>query len=256
MHRARILILGGTTEARRLAEKLAVRADIDTTLSLAGRTAAPLPQPVPFRTGGFGGSEGLARYLKEQSIGLLVDATHPFAERISANAAAAAKLANVAAIALRRPAWQAAAGDRWYSVGSVPEAVVALGPAPRRVFLTIGRQEAHHFNSAPQHSYLVRSVDAIDPPLLAPDVAYILSTGPFDLANEIRLIDEYRIDAIIAKNSGGAATYAKIEAARQRGIEVIMVERAVAAGMQTVETVDDALFHIDHLVSSLEKRGV
>jgi len=256
MHKARILILGGTTEARRLAERLAPRTDIDTILSLAGRTADPLPQPVPYRTGGFGGSEGLARYLQEQSIDILVDATHPFAERISANAAAAANLTKVAAIALRRPAWRAVEGDRWHSVGSVPEAVTALGSAPRQVFLTIGRQEAHHFDTAPQHSYLVRSVDAVEPPLRVPQVAYILSTGPFDLESEIRLLDEQRINVIVAKNSGGAATHAKIEAARQRGIDIIMVERAAAAEMQAVETIDDALRHIDHLVSSLMKRGV
>ncbi len=256
MDKARILILGGTTEARQLAEALALRADFDIVLSLAGRTADPLPQPAPFRIGGFGGGDGLARYLRDENIDLLIDATHPFAARISANAAEAARLADIAAIALRRPAWRPVEGDRWRCVANMPEAVTALGPSPRHVFLSIGRQEAHHFDSAPQHSYLVRSIDPVDPPLKVPRVAYILSAGPFDLDGERRLLEEQRIDILVTKNSGGHATYAKIEAARRLGIDVVMVGRAPAADMVTVETVEAALAQIDHVFSSRIKRGV
>jgi len=256
MGKARILILGGTTEARELAAALAARADFDVVLSLAGRTADPAPQPVPVRSGGFGGVEGLARYLKDEAIDVVVDATHPFAARISANASEAAEQCAVSAFALRRPAWAPVEGDDWLSVHSVSQAVAALGDVPLRVFLATGRQEAHQANAAPQHRYWVRSVDPVEPPLTVPHVSYIHSRGPFRLADELDMLRQHRIEVIVAKNSGGDATYGKIEAARQLGIKVIMVERAKTAGLPAVETVEAALGRIDHFASSLMKRGV
>ncbi|MBB3424367.1 precorrin-6A/cobalt-precorrin-6A reductase [Rhizobium sp. BK312] len=256
MGKARILILGGTTEARALAAALASRADIEVVLSLAGRTADPAPQPVPVRSGGFGGAEGLARYVSDEEIDLLIDATHPFAARISANAAAAAAECHVSAFALRRPAWVPVEGDDWLSVHSVSQAIAALGDAPLRVFLATGRQEAHQANAAPQHHYWVRSVDPVEPPLAVPYVNYIHGRGPFRLADELDMLRQHQIEVVVAKNSGGDATYGKIEAARQLDIKVIMVERAEAAGLPVVETVDAALGRIDHFASSLMKRGV
>ncbi|MGY5811078.1 cobalt-precorrin-6A reductase [Rhizobium sp. LEGMi198b] len=256
MGKTRILILGGTTEARQLAEALAARADLDVVLSLAGRTVDPAPQPVPVRSGGFGGAQGLSRYLVDEAIDLLIDATHPFAARISANAAEAATLSGISAFALRRPAWLPVEGDRWRSVQTVSKAIAALGPTPRHVFLAIGRQEAHYANAAPIHHYWVRSVDPVEPPLTVPNVTYIHSKGPFRLEDELVMLRHHHIDVIVTKNSGGSATYAKIEAARQLGIEVIMIERASVADMLAVETVEAALHHIDHLAPSLMKRGV
>lgn len=239
-----------------LAAALASRADLDVVLSLAGRTADPAPQPVPVRSGGFGGTEGLARYLRDEAIDLMIDATHPFAARISANAAQAAAQSGVPAFALRRPAWAPVAGDNWLSVHSVPQAIAALGPISLRVFLATGRQEAHHADTAPHHHYSVRSVDPVDPPLAAPNVSYIHSRGPFRLEDELETLRRHRIEVIIAKNSGGTATYAKIEAARQLGIKVIMIERAETTTLPAVETLDAALNRIDHCASSLMKRGV
>jgi precorrin-6A/cobalt-precorrin-6A reductase len=256
MGKVRILILGGTTEARALATALALRADLEVVLSLAGRTADPAPQPVPVRSGGFGGAEGLARYISEEEIDLLIDATHPFAARISANAVEAAAQCHVSAFALRRPAWVPVEGDDWLSVHSVSQAIAALGDASLRVFLATGRQEAHQVNAAPQHHFWVRSVDPVEPPLTVPHVSYIHSRGPFRLADELDMLQQHRIEVVIAKNSGGEATYAKVEAARQLGIKVIMVERAEAAGLPVVETVEAALGRIDHFASSLMKRGV
>ncbi|RWD72733.1 MAG: precorrin-6A/cobalt-precorrin-6A reductase, partial [Mesorhizobium sp.] len=149
-----ILILGGTTEARQLAGKLARRADFSVTLSLAGRTESPVAQGVPVRVGGFGGAAGLAAYLRQEKVDLLIDATHPYAARISANAAEAARQSGVPILALRRPGWEPVAGDHWTLVDSAAEAARALGRAPRRVFLAIGRQEAGVFEAAPQHCYL------------------------------------------------------------------------------------------------------
>lgn len=243
------MILGGTTEARELASRLADDTRYETAISLAGRTADPRPQPVKTRIGGFGGAEGLAAFLSDEQVALVVDATHPFAARISHNAAAAARAAQVRLLALRRPEWQAEVGDNWTGVGSVAEAVTALGDVPRRVFLAIGRQEAFHFEAAPQHSYIIRSVDPVTPPLSLPDATAILATGPFAEADEIELLKTHRIDVIVAKNSGGAATYGKITAARKLGIAVIMVERRKPADVPSVGDCDAALERIDQWLS-------
>jgi precorrin-6A/cobalt-precorrin-6A reductase len=243
-----ILILGGTTEARALAERLATRADIAATISLAGRTAEPRPLPLPTRIGGFGGIEGLIDYLAKERIQLLVDATHPFANRISANAVEAAERANIALFALRRPAWEAVSGDKWTKVEDIEKAVAALGGKSRRVFLAIGRQEAGRFSAAVRHSYLVRSVDPVDPPLAVPDCRYILASGPFTEADERQLLQHERIDVVVTKNSGGRATYGKIAAARALGIEVIMIERRQPPGVTAVGTVEAALDLMDQLL--------
>lgn len=256
MDKTRILILGGTSEARNLAARLATRGDLDVLLSLAGRTEAPAEQPVPVRIGGFGGAEGLSSFLSEGGYDMLIDATHPFAERISANAAAVAERGGISAIALVRPEWVAEPGDHWHVVADIPAAIASLGPAPRRVFLATGRQGAHHAEIAPQHFYLVRSVDPVDPPLVMTDVEYVLDRGPFSLQGEIDLMQEHRIDTIVTKNSGGSAAYAKIEAARLLGIKVVVIARAPAAAITSVETVEAALEAIDHLFSPAMKRGV
>jgi precorrin-6A/cobalt-precorrin-6A reductase len=256
MEKTRILILGGTSEARKVAAGLATREDLDILLSLAGRTQAPANQPVPVRIGGFGGAEGLANFLTTGGYRLLVDATHPFAERISANAAIAAERTGIDVLALVRPEWVPEPGDHWHVVADIPAAIVALGPAPRRVFLATGRQGAHHAEVAPQHFYLVRSVDPVDPPLALADVEYLLDRGPFTLEGEIELMRQYRIDAVVTKNSGGRAAYAKIEAARLLGLKVVVIARAPPASMASVETVEAALEAIDHLVSTAMKRGV
>jgi precorrin-6A/cobalt-precorrin-6A reductase len=264
----RVLILGGTMEARQLAERLARRADLAMTLSLAGRTTAPALQPVPVRIGGFGGAEGLADYLREQKIDVLIDATHPYAVTISANAAAAAPRARVALLALRRPGWTRMAGDRWIEVADVAGAVQALGSISRCVFLALGRKEIEPFADAPQHRYLVRSVEAIMPPLGVPHAVYITGRGPFAEADERALFMQHRIDVIVAKNSGGPATYGKIAAARALGLPVIMLRRPprpppypppqAGEGREgaAVETVDDAVAWLDHACTLVAARGV
>ncbi|SOC37754.1 precorrin-6A reductase [Rhizobium subbaraonis] len=252
----RILILGGTAEARELAERLAPRDALQVTLSLAGRTLDPAPQPAPTRTGGFGGVQGLRDYLRLNRIDLLVDATHPFARRISANAERAAVMSDTPLIRLQRAGWRPVEGDRWTRVPTLTDAVAALGAEPSRIFLAIGRQEAHHFNTAAHHSYFVRSVDPVDPPLTVPDATYILARGPFAVEDEIDLLRHHRIDAIVSKNSGGEATYAKIAAARALGLPVVMVERTGSNDVPVAETVDAALALVDHVASAGRKRGV
>jgi precorrin-6A/cobalt-precorrin-6A reductase len=243
----RVLILGGTTEARELAARLGARNDLTVTLSLAGRTANPVEQPVPVRIGGFGGAEGLARYLRDESIELLIDATHPFAARISANAAAAAKLADVALLTLRRPEWRAVEGDIWTSVDTIPQAVAALGDAPRKVFVTLGRQELKPLEAAPQHFYAIRSVDPVEPRLAVPHAQYILDRGPFEESRERALLERLGIEAILSKNSGGAAAYAKLAAARALKIPVVLVRRPPISG-EAVESVEAAEAAVAHLL--------
>ncbi len=252
----RILILGGTTEARQLAERLAGRAELSVTLSLAGRTQNPVAHSVPARSGGFGGVEGLTKYLSEEHIGLLVDATHPYAARISTNAAEAAVAAGVQMLALRRAPWRKVEGDRWTQVRDGDEAVAALGAAPRNVFVALGRQELAPFEAAPQHSYLVRSVDPVEPPLVVPNARYLLARGPFLEEGERTLLLDNRIDAIVAKNSGGTATYGKIAAARAFGIEVIMIQRPDLPSVGAVESVDEGVVAIDHWLAGARERGV
>jgi len=252
----RILILGGTTEARQLAQHLTGRTGLAVVLSLAGRTAAPAQQPVPVRIGGFGGAQDLADYLGAQKIDVLIDATHPYAAIISANAANAARRAGVRLLALRRPGWVPVAGDRWIEVADVTVAVHALGDTPRRVFLALGRKEIEPFVVAPQHYYLVRSVDPVVPPLAVPHAVYITGRGPFAETDERTMLEQHRIDVIVAKNSGGAATYGKIAAARALGLPVIMLRRPAVPDVEAVETVNDAVAWLDHTLALVTARGV
>jgi precorrin-6A/cobalt-precorrin-6A reductase len=252
----KILILGGTAESRALAGRLAETGRFDVTLSLAGRTAKPLAQPVPVRSGGFGGAEGLAGYLHDAKIDVLIDATHPYADAISANAARAAALGGVPLIALRRAAWEKVPGDQWIETETIAAAVAALGAAPRRVFLALGRNEIAPFADAPQHTYLVRSVDPVDPPLAVPHAIYLMARGPFSAADDRALLERHRIDVVVAKNSGGDATYGKIAASRALHLPVIMLKRPALPEVESVETVDEVLARLDHAVTSAASRGV
>jgi precorrin-6A/cobalt-precorrin-6A reductase len=252
----RILILGGTTEARLLGERLARRSGLDVTLSLAGRTASPVPHAVPVRVGGFGGVAGLADYLVEGRIDALIDATHPYATGISNNAAVAAHRTRVPFVALCRPPWTAVAGDRWIDVDDTAAAVRAIGEKARSVFVALGRNELAPFVAAPQHRYLIRSVDPVDPPLPLPHVAYVTARGPFSEALDRGLLRAHGIDVVISKNSGGNAAYGKIAAARALGIAVIMVRRPPAPDTLAVATIEETMAWLDHALTSAAARGV
>jgi precorrin-6A/cobalt-precorrin-6A reductase len=249
----RILILGGTTEARRLAERLVERADVAVTVSLAGRTTAPATHAVPVRIGGFGGAEGLGQHLTAEGVDALVDATHPYAAIISANAADAAAATRVPLLALRRPPWVALPGDRWIEVADAAAAVQALGEAPRRVFLALGKSEIGTFAQAPQHHYLVRSVEPVEPPMAVPHASYVIGRGPFSETDDRALLAAHAIDLVVARNSGGTATYGKIAAARALRLPVILLRRPALPAVPTVETVEEALRWLDH---ALMLRGV
>ncbi len=221
----RVLVLGGTSEATALAALLAATPGVEATMSFAGRTRAPAA-PIPQRSGGFGGAEGLGAYLAAERIDVLVDATHPFAAQISRNAETAAARHDIPLVVLSRPAWEQEPEDRWIEVGDMARAAAAIGTKSRRVFLAIGRLQLAAFEAAPQHFYLVRSIEPIATKL--PYHRVIVARGPFDVAVEERLLREEKIDVVVAKNSGAAAVFAKILAARRLALPVIMVERPSA----------------------------
>lgn len=218
------MILGGTSEATALACALAGRAGLAATVSLAGRTTAPTAQTLPTRVGGFGGVDGLADYLQRERVDVLVDATHPFAAQISSHAKAAAERTGCPLVVVGRPPWRAEAGDDWRAVDTIEAAVEALGTAPRRVFLTIGRLQLAAFAQAPQHAYLVRTIDPVEAHLL-PDAHWIAARGPFDADAEEALMRAHRTEVLVSKNSGGSATAGKLAAARRLGVPVILVRR-------------------------------
>jgi precorrin-6A/cobalt-precorrin-6A reductase len=242
----RVLILGGTTEASALARLLAGDPRFEATLSLAGRTAAPKPQPLATRIGGFGGADGLAEFLRAQKIDAVIDATHPYAAQISANAVAACNQAGVPLASLVRPAWRPQPGDSWQIVPTTDAAVVALGIMPRRVFLSLGRQELHLFAAAPQHHYVARLIELPQQTSLPPDLVLLQQRGPFDRAAELRLLEDERIDVIVSKNSGGSATYPKIEAARALGLPVIMIARPDKPAGHVVASAEAAVAWLAH----------
>ncbi|MGW0122658.1 cobalt-precorrin-6A reductase [Streptomyces sp. NPDC003327] len=247
-----VLILGGTTEARALAGLLHGEARV--TSSLAGRVASPRLPAGEVRIGGFGGPDGLAAWIREHRVDAVIDATHPFAERISFNAAAAAATAHVPLLALRRPGWVPEPGDDWREVASLEAAATALdalggpgglsGPGARdgrdlRVFLTTGRMGLAAFAACP-HWFLVRSVDAPDHPMPA-RTEVLLDRGPFTLDGERELLARHRIDVVVTKDSGGAATAPKLTAAREAGVPVVVVRRPpVPGGVPTATTPEEA----------------
>ncbi|MFI5664970.1 cobalt-precorrin-6A reductase [Streptomyces sp. NPDC051684] len=235
-----VLILGGTTEARRLAE--ALYPHVRVTSSLAGRVAAPRLPAGEVRIGGFGGAEGMAEWIREQArhdTVAVIDATHPFAETISFNAARAAATAHVPLLALRRPGWVPGAGDDWREVGSLAEAAEAVRGAGR-VFLTTGRMGLAAFAHVDDAHFLVRSVDAPEPPF-PPRMEVLLDRGPFTLDGERAVLADHAIDVLVTKDSGGAATSPKLVAAREAGVPVVVVRRPpVPTGVPVATTVEEA----------------
>lgn len=240
-----ILILGGTTEATALAHALADRGE-RAVLSYAGRVESPRAQPIPVRSGGFGGAAGLADYLRANNVTHLVDATHPFAAQMSANAVVAAREAGVPLVALTRPAWQAVPGDLWQMVSSIPEAVQTLAGEKRCVFLALGRMHLAEFGAQPQHHYVLRLVDPPVDRLPLPDRTVIVSRGPFTVEGDTALMREHRVDLVVCKNAGGDGASAKLTAARDLGIPVLMIDRPVLPPRKELHTVAGVLDWLDH----------
>jgi precorrin-6A/cobalt-precorrin-6A reductase len=240
----RALILGGTGDANQLAATLA-RAEIDAIYSYAGRTKIPLPHRLSTRIGGFGGADGLAGFIDQEKITHVIDATHPFAAEMSRNAVMACAAANIPLIALERAPWTRTAGDDWIDVADVAAAVAALPKKPARVFLAIGRQHIAPFATKPQHAYVLRFVDAPDDALPLSNAEVIVSRGPFTLDGELALMRARGTEWVVARNSGGAGARAKIDAARELSLPVIMIARPELPERPRVESVDEVMSWLD-----------
>jgi precorrin-6A/cobalt-precorrin-6A reductase len=246
-----VLILGGTAEARLLAAELTDVPGVRVTTSLAGRVARPAATAGDVRTGGFGGAEGLAAWLVGRRVDAVVDATHPFAARITAHAARAAAATGVPLLVLRRPGWQPVEGDHWHHAPSLAAAADALPGLGRRAFLTTGRLGLAAFAHLSELHFVVRSVEPPEPPL-PPHTDVLLARGPFTPAGESALLRGHRIDVLVTKDSGGAATAAKLTAARELGLPVVVVRRPpLPAG---VAAVPDAPAVLSWLAPTLSNR--
>ena len=251
----RLLILGGTGEARLLAERLAAGAPglppLDVVTALAGRTRTAAALPGRIRVGGFGGAGGLAAYLAAEAIDIVIDATHPFAVQMSANAAAACSAAGVARLVLTRPAWNARAGDRWIEVDDAATAAAALPHHGSRAFLSTGRRDLDAFAGCRGVWFLVRLVDRPDAPLPLGDYRVVAARGPFDAADERALLEEHAIDVLVCKASGGVATAAKLTAARALGLPVVMIRRPPSPPGPAAGDVDAAIAALRGMLDEL-----
>ncbi|MHB1872724.1 MAG: cobalt-precorrin-6A reductase [Steroidobacteraceae bacterium] len=237
----RVLILGGSADASALARRLAGDGRFAPVLSLAGRTKSPVLPPIAHRIGGFGGVDGLVRWLSEPGADLLICATHPFAAQMRRHAVAAARRTGMPLLMIERPPWQAIEGDRWTPVPDMAAAARALGEAPRRVLLTIGQKDLAPFAAAPQHAYVVRSIDPPAAENLPPGAQVISARPPFFEADERTLMQAHGIEVVVTKNSGGSDAAGKLAAARALGLPVILVERPPPLdldGMDGVRSVD------------------
>ncbi len=252
----RVLVLGGTFEASKLADLLARQSGISPVMSFAGRTTALRPPQIPCRIGGFGGADGLRAYLEAEFIDVLVDATHPFAEQMSRHAAIAALGAKIPLVVLSRPAWVAQPGDRWIDAADMAAAAAALGREPKRVFLTIGRLQLDAFAAAAQHFYLIRTIEPLAHPPNLPRHRAVLGRGPFAFDAEDKLLREEAIEVLVTKNSGGEAAFAKILAARHLGLPVVMVARPQQAAGPVLHDPAEAMTFILRHCATLTPRGV
>ncbi len=241
----RVLLLGGTTEASLLARRLS-ETHADAVFSYAGRTASPVPQPLPTRVGGFGGAAGLVRYLREAGITHVIDATHPFAVQMSRNAIVACAEAAVPLCAFERAAWAAGPGDDWRRVADIEGAVAALPDRRARVFLATGRQTLEPFAAKPQHRYLLRLVDPPEMALPLPDATVVVARGPFTEAADRVLLAGHRIDIVVAKNAGGTGARAKLDAARALGLPVILIDRPELPPRRRAASIDEVMAFLDH----------
>ena len=247
----RVLILGGTGDSLKLTALASTIPELEIINSLAGRTRQPVITSTPTRIGGFGGVSGLINYLREQEIDLLIDATHPFAGQISRNAAIASSELNIPRLMLVRPPWQKVEGDRWIEVENNEVAIKVLPKLGSRIFLSIGRQELTSYAHLKYLWFLIRTIDILKLDSLVPPGKILTERGPFSLEDERSLLEKYEIEAMVSKNSGGDATYAKIIAARELGISVVMIQRPSLPEGEQVSDVESAVAWIRETIKVL-----
>jgi precorrin-6A/cobalt-precorrin-6A reductase len=244
-----VLLLGGTSEARALAARLAGNPEVRVISSLAGRVRDPLLPEGELRIGGFGGEDGLARWLAAERVSAVVNATHPFAETMSAHAVAACARLGLPLLRLARPGWAERDGDHWHRVGSLAEAAAVLPSLGRRAFLTTGRQSLPRFAGVDQLWFLIRCVDAPAGPLPRHH-ELLLARGPYRRESERSLMRRHAIDLLVTKDSGGPLTAGKLDAARDLGVPVVMVDRPPPPGGPSAATVEESVGWLARLTVS------
>ncbi|HEY7750264.1 MAG TPA: cobalt-precorrin-6A reductase [Aestuariivirgaceae bacterium] len=247
--RRHVLILGGSAEARKLANLL-VEKDFEVTTSLAGRTTAPLLPQGKVRIGNFGGSEGLQHFVRQNAIQVIADASHPFAAQISAHGFAAAQSCGITYLRLERPAWQRVQGDVWICVQTTAEAVTSV-PRDARILLTIGRRQMQAFTQRTDLSGVIRTIERPSEPV-GDRWLLLLARPPFTVESELSLMRQHRIDLLVTKNSGGDQTAAKLTAARSMRLPVIMIERPAKPQAPTAATPEELAV----LICNLPRSGV
>lgn len=243
MQKHKLLIMGGTGDAAQLARTLTSRFSnqIEIVISYSGVTGHQPDLPCDVHVGGFGGAEGLITYLKDNAFTLIVDATHPFADKISQSIYVAAQALNIPALALHRPEWEQAPDDRWLMVGDMKTAARRVEELGVKTFLTIGIKELAEFDDMDDVEFLVRLVHHPKQPLPLKNYEVVLGTPPYDVENERRLLREQGVKMLVTKNSGGAQTYAKIEAARLEKVSVLVIQRPPLEPMESADSIDQVL---------------
>jgi precorrin-6A/cobalt-precorrin-6A reductase len=216
--------------------------------SLAGRVRSPILPAGRVRIGGFGGPAGLRDYLRSERVDAVVDATHPFASTITSSAVAASADVGVPLIVLRRAGWSQRLGDRWHWVSTLEEAAAALPRLGTRVFLTTGRTDLAAFAGLDAHWFLIRTVEPPEPPLPR-HRELLLDRGPFELGDEQELMARHRIDVLVTKDSGGAMTSPKLDAARERGIPVIIQRRPALPDVPTCVDIGEVLAWLEAAIT-------
>lgn len=222
----KLLVLGGSQEARELTERVIQIPHLEVIVSLAGRTCQPSIKGAKIVTGGFGGVNGLIAYLQREKIDFVVDATHPFATQISQQVKIATSRLNIPQVTLTRGDWSPTTGDNWYEVDNyqrAAEIIPELGK--KRIFLTIGRQQLTEFAHLSSFWFLMRMIETPTNPTKLPPGEILLQRGPFTVVEERSLLEKHQIELIVSKNSGGKSTVAKVIAARQLKLPIVMIKR-------------------------------
>ncbi|USG62296.1 cobalt-precorrin-6A reductase [Sneathiella marina] len=239
----RILLIGGTEEARQLNAILADIENVNLVTSLAGRTTNPAKLRGRVVTGGFGGAAGLAAFLDQNNIQKVIDASHPYAANITHTAATVCREKEISYVRFNRLPWKMEAGDQWIPVSSIEQAAVALTDY-MRIFLSVGRQELEYFANLSDRFFLVRSIEKVAFEPVGSETIFIRERGPFQISDEIRLMRQHHVNVVVSKNSGGATTYGKIAAARSLQLPVIMIDRPILPRMTTMTSIEDILSSI------------
>lgn len=242
----KLLLLAGTAEARALAERLADDARVEVIASLAGETRVPVDLPVTTRIGGFGGTSEQEKFLQNNRIGVVVDATHPFAAQISRRTQAICARLNLPYLQVLRPGWTPGPGDRWTFV-SAEEDVAAVLPASATVFLATGRKTLERFKGLTGHRVYCRRIDPPEEPFPLPEGGYVVGRPPFSVGDEVTLFQQLGVDVLVVKDAGGGSD-AKLIAARELGLPVVIIGRPPQPPGEKATSVEEALDWLEALL--------